>query len=275
MTSPAQAGAYFEWVIKLTRGQLLDLVLEIESRLRQLVRAVLSEAQPDWESMIPGTIRKKIESFGPPPSATGDLLDRATLGQLISIVLKRWDYFAELLGDQPTFQVRSNEFRNWRNALAHGADPSPDEKVEIAVLVRQVGQQIPVRDELTVPVYDKAVAGSTVVWVDDHPDWNLSERQILRALGVDVIPVLTNDEAVALINARPIAMVVSDIDRGDEEPGDRLPSRLGALGIEIPVVFYVGAVDADRGPPAGAESIQDDPALLVRDVLTLLSRPCN
>lgn len=48
--------SYFEWVIHLTRGQLLDLVLEIESRLRQLVRAVLSEAKPDWETLVPGSI---------------------------------------------------------------------------------------------------------------------------------------------------------------------------------------------------------------------------
>ena len=93
--------------------------------------------------------------------------------------------------------------------------------------------------ERALRTHENLVAGSTVVWVDDHPDWNLSERQILRALGVDVIPVLSNDEALAVVNTRPVALVISDIDHGDEEPGDRLPGRLGALGIDISVVFYV------------------------------------
>jgi hypothetical protein len=269
MTSTPEPGAYFEWVAELTRGQLLDLVLEIEARLRQVARAVFCQARPDWERLIPGTIRNEIESSGPPKGS--DLLDRATLGQLIGIVLSRWNYFAELLGDKPTFQVRAGEFRDWRNSLAHGADPTPDQKVEIGFLVRQVGQQIPIVGEPAPPAVTGAVAGSTALWVDDHPEWNLQERQVLRALGIDVIPVFTNQEAVAIANEQPVDIVISDIERGSDEPGTELPKRLRALGIDAPVVFYVGTVDLDRGTPPDAASIQDDPALLVRDVLNLLS----
>jgi hypothetical protein len=73
-------------------------------------------------------------------------------------------------------------------------------------------------------------------------------------------------------NERSIALVISDIERDNDEPGDRLPERLGTLGINTPIVFYVGSLDPERGPPPGAASIQDGPALLVRDVLNLLSQ---
>lgn len=271
MTSPPPLGNYFEWVVHLTRGELLDLVLDIESRLRRLVRAVLVEANVDWESKIPQSIRSDIEGAGPPAQGSGDILDRANLGQLIGIVLARWKLFSELLGDKPSFQVKANEFRKWRNALAHGANPSPDEKVEIAVLIKQVGQQIPVPAGPGLPSHATSVVGSTVVWVDDNPEWNLAERQILRALAINVLPVLTNDEAIAVVNKLPVALVISDIDHGDDEPGDTLPGRLSALGLEVPIVFYVDALDPDRGPPPGATSIQSEPALLVRDVLNVLS----
>jgi hypothetical protein len=46
--------------VELTRGQLLDLVLAVEGRLRQLVREVLRSARPDWETLIPKKIRESL-----------------------------------------------------------------------------------------------------------------------------------------------------------------------------------------------------------------------
>jgi CheY-like chemotaxis protein len=265
------SGQYFEWVIRLTRGQLLDLVLEIEERLRRLVRNVLQDDRNDWEKLVPESIRAVLEQQSPPSNGPADLLDQADLGQLIGIVLARWKHFEDLLGDKPTFQVKANEFRQWRNSLAHGKNPSMDEKVEIGILVRQIGRQIPVVDESTAGASARVVRGSTVLWVDDHPEWNLVERQILRSLGIEVVPVLSNDEAIDVANQRSFDLVISDIDRGNEEAGDVLPRRLQAVGIHTPVLFYVGSVDPGREPPAGGASIVDDPAMLMRDTLNLLS----
>lgn len=268
--TPPESGL-LKWAVSLSRGELLDLVLQIEERMRRLIRVVLSETRSDWEKLIPDKIRTDIESSGPSPKAGADILDRASLNHLIGIAVARWQHFSDLLGDKPTFQVRTNEFRKWRNSLAHGTSPSPDEKVEIVILVKQVGQQIPVVP-VDSPGGSMIAAGSIVVWVDDNPEWNLSERQILRALGIEVIPVLTNDEAVAMANNRQLSLVISDIDHGEAESGDKLPGRFAALGIDVPTVFYIGAVDPERGAPPGGVSIQDDPALLVRDVLNLLSQ---
>lgn len=46
----------------LTRGQLLDLVLEIEDRLRTLVRAVFARTGQDWTRLIPKATREALES---------------------------------------------------------------------------------------------------------------------------------------------------------------------------------------------------------------------
>jgi CheY-like chemotaxis protein len=267
-TPPA---TYFQTVVELERGQLLDLVFAVEERLRRLVRAALRSQRPDWERIVPERIRNDIQASGPPD---GDLLDRATLGQLISIVLGRWTLFeARIPLTKEQFRVKADDFRAWRNSLAHGHAPSADEKVEIAVALRQVGERIPVVEEEPARLgHGVAAAGAVVLWVDDHPEWTATEREVLRTLGVNVIPALSNPEALALANTHALDLVISDIDHGNDEPGDRLPAELRALGVRAPILFYVASLDPSRPPPGGAEAITDDPAILIRDALTLLTR---
>jgi hypothetical protein len=266
---------YVVWVSQLTRGELLDQVLDIEQRLRGLVRSVLRTDASDWEARIPSSVREELRKAtleNPRPGT--DLLDSASLKQLIDITLGRWKLFAELLKDKAKFSVRLDEFREWRNRLAHGTVPSEDEKMEIVVLLRQVGTQIPVNvgPDWKPPLgFGNSVQGATILWADDHPEWSLPERQILGALGIRVVPALTNDEAVELANGQRFDLVVSDIDRGTNESGDHLPRRLRTLGVGTPIIFYVGIVDPDRAPPDGAEAITADPAILIRDTLMLLS----
>ena len=167
MTSAPQSGTY-AWATTLTRGELLDLVLDIEERFQWLDAHGVREVREDWEKLIPGSVRKRIEHATPSPRATADILDRANLGQLISVAVACWEHFADLLGDKPRFQVKTNELREWRNMLAHAGNPSDDQKVEIVVLTSQVGKQIPVVRTRSTPELG-TVAGATVLWADDHP----------------------------------------------------------------------------------------------------------
>jgi CheY-like chemotaxis protein len=268
--------SYAVWLSGLTRGELLDQILEVEEKLRNLVRGVLGSAGGlEWEKLIPATVRAELATVHHGQAKPGtDLLDAANLKQLIDIVLARWNHFSDLLKDKTKFAARADEFREWRNRLAHGANPSEDEKIEIGVLLRQVGAQIPVysgapwRPPLGSGV---SVAGARLLWVDDHPEWSLGERQILRALGIRVFAALANDEALDLAKNTQFDLVISDIDRGGAESGVALPRRLHTLGISTPILFYVGAVDPDRDPPEGSEAITADPAVLIRDTLMLLS----
>jgi hypothetical protein len=79
---------------KLTRGQLLDIVLDVEDRLKDLIRAVFARERSDWERLIPEEIRKTLVSTGPPDGSawagSEDPLRAATLKHAIDIVLARW-----------------------------------------------------------------------------------------------------------------------------------------------------------------------------------------
>jgi CheY-like chemotaxis protein len=262
---------YFESVLELTRGQLLDLALAVEERLRRLTRSTFRAHQPEWEQLIPKSIRTGLQISGTPG---GDLLDRTTLGQLIEIVLARWEMFDDAIPlTREQFRVKANDFRAWRNRLAHGHAPSADEKMEIAVIVRQIGERIPVVDDEANNLGRGTTAfGAAVLWVDDYPESTLPLRQILTAFGIDVLPALSNDEAIEIANVRSVDLVISDIERGTAESGLKLPARLRALGIRAPILYYVFLVESDRLPPEGSEAITNDPAILIRDALALLTR---
>ena len=45
----------------LTRGQLLDVLLDVEAALRALVRSVFSSPNPEWTARIPRSVREDLE----------------------------------------------------------------------------------------------------------------------------------------------------------------------------------------------------------------------
>jgi hypothetical protein len=47
----------------LTRGQLLDLMLDAEFKLKTYVRVVLKRQQEDGEKLIPSNIRKALQEI--------------------------------------------------------------------------------------------------------------------------------------------------------------------------------------------------------------------
>lgn len=264
--------AKYEWARRRTRGELLDLVLEIEDRMRRLVRTVLRDAaaasNTDWQDLVPTTIRDDIAKRGGREPV--DVLDGATLKQLIDLVLHHWQLFEEQIGDRKDFTTKANAFREWRNDLAHGKRPDEKGKVRIASLIADVGRRV--GPGVDAPEGGRWLNGASVLWVDDNPDGNHHERRILRMLGISVVPALSNDEALELLEDHAFDLVISDIDRGGGETGVALPAKLRRAGVDVPVLFYVGRVDETLGRPPGAHDIYDDAARLVRDTLALLTR---
>jgi CheY-like chemotaxis protein len=179
-------------------------------------------------------------------------------------------------------------FRDWRNVLAHAYQPNPSEALDALQAASDLGTKIPVdvlmrdrgfpmaSEESALHDGTTAVFGLqsvTVIWVDDHPENNRSERRTLESLGATVIPALDNGEAVTLATEHVPSLVVSDVarDSGEETRLD-LPQRLQDDGISVPVIFYVGFVDDDQPLPKGSSAIADDPADLLRLVLATLDR---
>jgi CheY-like chemotaxis protein len=274
--------------VELSRGQLLDLMLDAEDHLRDLVRAVFSRERPDWEALIPRSIREGLEEARDAeasdpwaPKWRRDLLDFASLDQLVGTVSNQWKLFEPLLVDKQMMQVQLKQFRKYRNALAHGDRPGPDENVKIAVLIQDVETLVlgpktappPVSAQLAVgPNEGFALAGKRVLWVDDRPQNNRTERRWLEEMWAEVIPVLSNAEAAEEARDRHPDLVISDIDRGEGEPGTQLALRLAEAGARAPIIFFVGTVRSGVPLPAGAIGITSDPAELFRLTLnTLLS----
>ncbi len=84
-----------------------------------------------------------------------------------------------------------------------------------------------------------------LLWVDDHPDGNLAEADMLARLQIEVVQVRSTDEALARLgsDAEGFDLVVSDWQRDAEAPdaGLRLQPVLQQLSQPLPLVIYHAA----------------------------------
>lgn len=263
----------------LTRGQLLDVLLDIEGRLKLLIRAVFQgKNHEDWTRLIPSVIREELKS-GPSSAADAkgteaDLLDRASLNQLIDILLSRWGHFQPILNDKAWLQSRLGEMREVRNALVHGYQPNADYKVKVAILLEEIGNRIPLgaSSDGVMPKQSTTLAlvGHSILWVDDLPENNYWPRRLFTDFGADVVPVLSNDEAIDEAKSRHFDVVVSDIDRGGGEPGSKLGMRLKMIGVHVPIVFFVSFVDPSKPIPYAGVTITNDVVSMLTSVFSIL-----
>jgi CheY-like chemotaxis protein len=61
-----------------------------------------------------------------------------------------------------------------------------------------------------------------ILWVDDHPEYNLPIVELLRRYEASVDTPRSNDEALSLLRANRYDVVISDVARDDEGPGSEL-----------------------------------------------------
>ena len=90
-----------------------------------------------------------------------------------------------------------------------------------------------------------------VLWVDDRPDNNLNERAMLAKLQIEVVTVLSTDEALARLQAdvqagEPFDLVLSDWSRPPEGAGAALQllQAMQQAGQRLPLIVYHGQMDA-------------------------------
>jgi CheY-like chemotaxis protein len=86
----------------------------------------------------------------------------------------------------------------------------------------------------------KQLRGKRILWVDDKPENNDSERLALTALGLVVVDVRSTDEALRRLQKESFDVVISDMKRGDDEfAGYKLIDAMKAdLSTTPPVIFY-------------------------------------
>ena len=85
-----------------------------------------------------------------------------------------------------------------------------------------------------------------LLWVDDHPENNVSIVRALQGLGISVDTVLSTREALAHLERQTYGLIISDLGRfedGEEQPmaGKDLLDALKERGITTPVIIFAGA----------------------------------
>jgi len=142
---------------------------------------------------------------------------------------------------------------------------------EVAKLTEEfIGQYPSIRRARIVASF---LAGAKILWVDDHPENNINEKRTLEDFGVQVDQVRSTTEALNRLMGRPFDLILSDMDRdGRSDAGMELLRNLRLSDCPIPLVFYVGKVDPNRGVPVGAFGIADQPQPLLHLVLDVLER---
>jgi CheY-like chemotaxis protein len=115
--------------------------------------------------------------------------------------------------------------------------------------------------------------GVQLLWVDDHPENNLNERRMFRQLGVDIDSAKSTEEALAMLAAAKYDVVLSDMARGDHAvAGLDLLREMQQRDIKVPVIFYMGSFDADKGVPPRAFGATNRPDELLHLTLDVLER---
>lgn len=128
---------------------------------------------------------------------------------------------------------------------------------------------------------DEAQGGRSPVmlWVDHAPANNFHERRFLHEIGVFTDCHLDNASALAAQRVQRAALIISDLNRPDDEPsGWDLVASLRVAGDATPVLFYTGAVTPAleaRTRAAEAQGIFARSRPLIERVIELLGMPAT
>lgn len=118
------------------------------------------------------------------------------------------------------------------------ADAPPPSAVQLTAVARRLDREAP------------QLRGLRVLWVDDEPGNNSTERRILRGVGVHIDPTTTTDDALAMLAKDDYDLVITDIRRGAEaDAGLAMARKIRAAGYRMPIVGYVGSVRSDLPVP--------------------------
>jgi len=115
--------------------------------------------------------------------------------------------------------------------------------------------------------------GMRVLWVDDHPEYNQGETELLWSLGVFVRAVRSTAEAITTLAAGRYDAIISDMEReGNSHAGTDMVAELWKRHLYRWTVIYVGKLDPARGTPPLVLGITDRPDHLVHYVIDIAER---
>jgi CheY-like chemotaxis protein len=143
---------------------------------------------------------------------------------------------------------------------------------QMPLLSAEVKAQISARVRLISP----ALQGRRILWVDDHPAGNISERNFLQSIGIFVDSAESNATAYLLMKGQkfygtPYDLVISDVDRNNEqkESGFTLLKGMRDRGYQTDVIYYTAYL---RPMPEGASALTNYSGDLLNYVFDVLER---
>jgi CheY-like chemotaxis protein len=82
-----------------------------------------------------------------------------------------------------------------------------------------------------------------VLWVDDHPENNIEERQALQALGINIYAATSTEQALTLLNNTHYGVLITDLGReeggiSNEDAGLDLIKAVRATDRSTPIAVY-------------------------------------
>ncbi len=112
-----------------------------------------------------------------------------------------------------------------------------------------------------------------ILWVDDNPENNIYEREVLQTLGSNTDVATSTEQGIVALQSKVYDLVVSDMSRGSS-PNEGLILLREMRKSRFPqrVVFYVGTVDSEKGKPAESFGITDRPDELLHLLMDILER---
>lgn len=114
---------------------------------------------------------------------------------------------------------------------------------------------------------------ANILWIDDRPENNQNETKMFRQLNVDIQTALDSETAFKMIKKNKYDVILSDMARGDDNiAGLRFLEKYREHSDRVPLIFYVGLPDPDKGVPPQAFGITYRPDELLHLVLDALER---
>lgn len=116
--------------------------------------------------------------------------------------------------------------------------------------------------------------GGSILWVDDHHEWNEPLIRLFRTAGLKVDTVSSTTHAVAALSAMSYDLVITDMRREAEPDGDaagtNLLDRMVEAGIPTPAIIFGGSVTARTSFHPRAVIATNSPEELVETVIDIV-----
>ncbi|WP_238419278.1 response regulator [Streptomyces taklimakanensis] len=119
----------------------------------------------------------------------------------------------------------------------------------------------------------ETLRGGSILWVDDHPEFNYPLTKIFRSMEMRVDAVRSTDDALIALRRDSYDIILSDIDRhGDPQAGISMLRELETQAINLPVLVYSANFNPELGVDRRIFAATNNPVEVAHYVIDLLER---